>query len=602
MSAMLGQADRGRGEKSPPGASADDLAGMDAAAAVAELSGGAEGPMPLATGLTFPGPVAQAMFFDDRPVVGAQGPVGSGKTTTVMLSRVRRARQMPRSVVDQVDGKGVRKYKLIGTRETYRQLWSSTIPSYLETIPKSLGVWSGGRGAPVQHRIEFEDEFGPIEWIAEFMAFGDDVIASMRGLQTVDLWLNEADTNPQEVLLAGIGRIGRWPGQKHFKGYPARFRSYGQVVCDFNAPDRDNWTHGVFHDLGRRTAIEAEFRMVARGRIEGELREEMAEATPEARAAELEARMAEAPSFIGFHNQPGGRDPGAENLAHLPPGYYATQVATMKLAGRGDMIARLVDNRITFLRAGAPVFEREFNPALHVSTARLELDPDLPLLIGLDQGFLGAAVVGQYRPGGCWRILAELIFPRKRLLAREFGNRLRDLLDDTFPGHPVGGAWGDMAGEQGSSLTDDENATWNLLVGKAAGFAVRPQRIGSNRIQPRLEAVRASLEYIHGGEPGLLLDGQTCPMLHAGFEARYVWTEEVNASGDKRKVPDKRLVEANVMDALQYLLLGQVRGDGLSSNSFNAPAPRRDRIGAPVERPGLTTAYDVANPYGQAGA
>lgn len=73
--------------------------------------------------------------------------------------------------------------------------------------------------------------------------------------------------------------------------------------------------------------------------------------------------MALTPSFIGFHNQPGGRDAGAENLANLAPGYYATQVATMKLAGRGDMIARLIDNRITFLRAGDPVFRREFNPS-----------------------------------------------------------------------------------------------------------------------------------------------------------------------------------------------------------------------------------------------
>ncbi|PJN92548.1 hypothetical protein CNY89_28745, partial [Amaricoccus sp. HAR-UPW-R2A-40] len=57
-------------------------------------------------------------------------------------------------------------------------------------------------------------------------------------------------------------------------------------------------------------------------------------------------------TFLRAGNQPGGREPGAENLANLAPGYYATQVATMKLAGRGDMIARLIDNRITFLRAG----------------------------------------------------------------------------------------------------------------------------------------------------------------------------------------------------------------------------------------------------------
>lgn len=538
-----------------------DSAGLSAGEAVDQLQGAfATGEMPAPQPLSFPGPIAQAFFSDDRPVVGIQGPVGSGKTTTLVLSRIRRAVSMPRSVIDKR-----RRYKLLGVRETYRQLWSSTIPSYLETIPKSLGEWSGGRGAPVSHRVDFEDEDGPIEWVAEFMAFGDDIVASMRGIQTTDLWLNEADTNPVDVLTTGVGRIKRWPGMRHFEGYDAQFRSYGQVVCDFNAPDRENWTFQVFHDAAERRRIEAELGIE-----------------------------------IAFYNQPGGREEGAENLRNLPADYYPTQVATMTMAGRGDMIARMVDNRVTYLRAGDPVFKREFNPAIHVSRGRLEARADLPLLIGLDQGFIGAAVIAQQPRPGLWRVLGELMFPRERLMAREFGMRLRDLLDDRWPGLVVGGAWGDMAGEHGASQAADENATWNKLVGLAAGFVVKPQRIGSNRLQPRLEAVRAALEHIDGGQPGLLIDGPACPYLQAAFEARYVWTDEINASGDRRKVPDKRLPEANVMDGLQYLMLSGVRGDGTSPTSFRqAVAPRR--IGAPDERrPGLSTGYDVLNPYGGA--
>lgn len=560
MSANLGSANRGGGEAV---SGVDALAGLDAAAAVAELEGGADGPMPLAKGLSFPGPVAQAFFVDNSPVVGIQGPVGSGKTTTLVYSRIRRARQMPRSVID-----GWRRYKLLGIRETYRQLWSSTIPSYLETIPKTLGTWSGGRGAPVQHRVEFEDEFGPIEWIAEFMAFGDDVVASMRGIQTVDIWENEADTNPVEVLTTGIGRISRWPGQRHFEGYPPAQRSYGQIACDFNAPDRDNWAYGVFHDEEGRRRIEAELGI-----------------------------------RIAFHNQPGARGAGAENLHNLAPGYYPTQVAAMKLAGRGDMIARLVDNRITYLRAGDPVFKREFNPAIHVSCEALDVDPDLPLRVGLDQGFIPAAVIAQFRPPFQWRVLADLMFPRERLMARVFGERLADLLDSPrFRTCTVLAGWGDMAGEHGASQAADENATWNLMVSKAAGFPIRPQRIGSNRIQPRLEAVRSALEQLSGGEPGLVIDGGACRFLPAAFEARYVWTDEVNQSGDRRKVPDKSIVEANVMDALQYLLLSEVRGSGASPTSFGMSRDTR-RIGGPQgEARGLSTRYDLLDPYERQGA
>ena len=65
-------------------------------------------------------------------------------------------------------------------------------------------------------------------------------------------------------------------------------------------------------------------------------------------------------------------------------------------------------------------------------------------------------------------------------------------------------------------------------------------RIGANRINPRLEAVRAPLEFLREGRPGLILD-PSCRYLRGGFEARYVWTEEVDTSGNKRKVPNKKL-------------------------------------------------------------
>jgi Flagellar GTP-binding protein len=90
-------------------------------------------------GAQFPGPISEAFYFDDADVCAIQGPVGSGKTTTLMKSRARRAIAMPRSTVD-----GARRYKVLFIRETYRQLWSTTIPSYLETYPKALGHGPAG--------------------------------------------------------------------------------------------------------------------------------------------------------------------------------------------------------------------------------------------------------------------------------------------------------------------------------------------------------------------------------------------------------------------------------------------------------------------------
>ncbi|MFN3953230.1 MAG: hypothetical protein ACK4LQ_02175 [Pararhodobacter sp.] len=562
----------GAGGRGAPGEAEADrldrLAGMAARAAIDELHGDFADDMPQLGSESFPGPVAEAFFHSDATITGIRGPVGSGKTTTLLQSRFRRALAMPRSVLS-----GVRQYKLLAVRQTYRQLWSTTIPSYLETYPKRLGEWSGGRGDPVTHRILFEDDFGPIEWICEFMAFGDDVAASMRGIQSTDIWLNEADTVPNEVLGVGIGRINRWPGRAHFEGYPPEQRSYGQIVCDFNATDEENWVVGVFHDEA------------ARARIAQDLSRHLPEGAKQV--------------TVEFYNQPGFGEPGCENLHNLSPDYYPAQLAALQLSGRGDLADRLVFNKITYLRAGDPVFSREFNRRIHVADRTLTPWPDVPLRIGLDQGFKGAAVIAQFDGPYQWQILGELHFPKERLLAREFGRRLAELLDnERFRGLKVLGGWADMAGEQGASAAADENDTWNLLVSKAAGFTVRPQRIGTNRLQPRLEAVRAALEFLRGGTPGLVID-PSCRFLIAGFEARYVWTDEITPSGDKRKVPDKRLTEANVMDALQYLLLSEVLGTGESPISNTETTGLIGHNGGPpLEGPGLVTAFDILDPYG----
>lgn len=591
MSANIESTERGGGMPSPspagvggdrhglPDERAEELAGMSATEAVASLDAvSSPDKLPDTEEPTFPGPIAERLYWSDADIVGIQGPVGSGKTTTTLKSRLRRAIMMPRSTIDlDEEGRGWRRYKLLVVRETYRQLWSTTIPSYLEVYPKAMGEWSGGRGDPVTHIIRFMDEHGPIEFRVEFMAFGDDIIASMRGVQTTDMWLNEADTCPVEVITTGIGRIDRWPGAAHFAGYPIEMQGYGQIVADFNAPDEENYTFALFHDEeGRRRLVAA-------------LNAALPEGAREVR--------------IEFHDQPGYGMPGCENLQNLSASYYPRQIAAMKLAGRGDMIDRLVYNKITYLRAGEPVFSREFNRRIHVAGHTLEPWPGVPLRLGLDQGFKGAAVIGQYDDRR-WQILAELHFPKERLMAAIFGARLADLLAERrFRGLPVMGGWADMAGEAGASQAADENDTWNRLVAKAAGIRIRPQRIGTNRLQPRLEAVRAPLEYISGGQPGLIID-PSCTILIRGFEARYVWVDEIDARGDKRKVPDKRLTEANVMDALQYLLLSEHRGDGLSKISFPDPhadaGGRMGHNGGPALEAagGLRTGYDPLNPYG----
>jgi hypothetical protein len=443
-----------------------------------------------------------------------------------MASRKRRAVMAPRSGLD-----GRRRYRVTFARQTYRQLWQTTIPSWFEVMPRKMGQWAGGRGDPVTHRIEFEDRWGVIEFTAEFLAFGEspsEVTANMRGVQTTDLALEEADTIDATVVAVGIGRIDRYPPKEHFRGLPTGVGGYGQLSATYNACEETNPIVGLFEP----------------------------EEAPDPAQREVRDRLVAQGFRISFFRQPGGREPGAENLPNLSPSYYAHQVATMSAMGRGDEIRRLVDNRHGYVRQGDPVFRREWNARVHVAEHALAPAPGEALILGLDQGFFGAGIVLGFRPPFQWRVYAECVFD-ERLFAEEFGLRFRELLEDEFAQARVAEAWGDMAGDK-EAAESQEAATWNAIVGEALGVAIMGQTEGANRIAPRLRAIRAGLDWIHKGEPGLLVS-PTCRRLIRGFEAAYVWAEEADAAGNRTTKPKKRGVrEADVMDALAHAML--IRG------------------------------------------
>jgi hypothetical protein len=513
-------------------ATEDDWRALDGAAAPGMAKAGVEEAreFPHVNLWKPPGPVADAFFRCDDDVTGIRGPVGSGKTTAHLRSRIRRAQMMPRSCIDNL-----RRYKVGIVRATYRQLWSTTIPSWWEVMPKGMGKWAGGRGEPVTHTIRFEDRHGPIEFIAEFLAFGEspaEIDANIRGAQFTDMALEEADTNPVAVFTKGITRIDRYPSKDHFAHLPPELRSYGQVSCSYNAPDEDNWTVRV---------------------LEGQASEKDAE------AREVRAALAEEQIAIRFFRQPGFDEPGVENLQNLSPKYYPRAIASMRAEGRGNDVERLVYNRIGFVRIGEPVFLKHYRRNRHRSPVPLRPVPGVPLRIGLDQGYFGAAVIGQFLAPFQWRILAELVF-KEGSFAPEFGRALRELLDTRFPGHPVyNPAFCDMAGTQNESL---EDVTWMTTVAAAARLRIEPQRLGGNRIEPRLAVWRAAMDWDHFGDPGLLID-PSCTFILRGLENDYVWSQEADKAENRGRIPKKRGVRAaDAIDAGGYMMLAESLPDG----------------------------------------
>lgn len=538
----------------------DPAAELAARATQAPSTGTEASELPIGQVWEPPGPKASAFYWSDAAVCLIRGPVGSGKTTANLRKCFRRALTMPRSTVD-----GVRRYKVVVARATYRQLWQTTIPSWFEVVPRKIGKWAGGRGDPVTHTIEFSDRDGPVEFVAEFLAFGEtatEIQANMRGIQTTDMALEEGDTLDPVVFTQAITRIDRYPAKSHFQGgaywehaYPREQQSYGQINLSYNAPEEGNWILAL---------------------------EGSEDADPDA-AAMLAKVLEDTGVEIAFFRQPGYGEDGTENTANLSQEYYPRQIAVMMAAGRKDDIKRFVYNKVALLRIGDPVFEDHFNERIHAPGEALEPWPGVPLRIGLDQGFFGAAVIAQFRPPFQWQILRELWF-KKRTRARVFGLALRDILEDdpVIGGMPVEGAWGDIAGEQGNAA-GEENEVWNLVVGEASGIFIEPQKFGHNRIQPRLEAWNAALDHMHGGEASLLIDPQ-CKLLRRGLANDYIWEHDVDKAGNRTQKPKKRGCRAaDVIDAGGYMLLSEMLPTGIAPNEERRPKDRRPP-GAPLAR------------------
>ncbi|MEM6577948.1 MAG: hypothetical protein AAF678_05605 [Pseudomonadota bacterium] len=496
-----------------------------------------------------PGPVGEAFFFSDADVNLLRGPVGSGKTTLNLRKRFRRAMTAPRSVIDKH-----RRYKCVVARTTFRQIWNTSIPSWLEVIGREHGKWSGGRGDPVRHELQWEDDHGLVLFEIEFQAFGEslaEIEANVRGVQTTDFAFEEADTIPLILFTTAMGRINRYPQKMHFEGYGEEHRSYGLIDMTYNAPDSENYL--------------AQIEDVVGGHVETKEHRQFAEL------------IKDEDFNIQVFRQPGGNEDGAENLPNLAPDYYKKQRAAMLLAGRSDQITRLIDNRIGVIKEGDLVFEGSWNADIHVAREPLQPDRRRPLLIGLDQGFFGAAVIGQFFEPYQWVIHRELWFP-ERMHAADFGQELRDLLDRDFEGFEVAGAFSDMAGEQGSALAQD-GENWNQIVGSIADIDIEPQLEGMNRIQPRLNAVRAALDWIWRGQPGLLID-PSCKLLIKGFGGSYVWAREADKDGKGTVKPKKSgNRSADVIDALQYLTLSEQTPEGMAPIEGKPRVPGRDRHG-----------------------
>lgn len=440
-----------------------------------------------------PGPVADAFIADRSSVSAIMGPMGSGKTSAVIMKTILRAAEMQPSKLT-----GERLYKVGVVRNTMTDLKRTTMKS-IENWFGDAGQWGGGGSAsePPFFKVGMPRPDGTIArlWY-EFVGLDTHNIEQLaKGWEITDYWLNEADLVPKDVLDFVDGRAGRYPSEIH--GKPKFYCG----MLDYNAPDIENYCYTVFES--------------------------------------------DLPEGYKLFKQPGGRDPKAENLMNLPDGYYDRLAV-----GKEDWwVRRNIDNRYGFSRDGKPVYD-EYNDDFHCSNDDLMPVAGLVVKVDFDQGLRPACVLRQTMPNGQLRILDELYCEQG---AKGLCTLLKQLIGSTkYAGFKVIGGRCDPA----ANAKDGNDAeSWVDCVNRLMGWtgAAMVRVADTNDPGKRQGAVRHRLKTnVDSARPGILIS-RTCRVLRKGFNSDYKFKRKrVAGTADYEENPDKKYPVADVHDALQY--------------------------------------------------
>jgi len=454
-----------------------------------------------------PGPVAENFMMSNAFVRGIRGPVGSGKTTACIMDMLQTAQMQPLY-------NGKRHYRAVIIRNTYGELLSTTIPSFQAWVPRDIGRYA--EKAPIVHEID-DGECNYQFW---FLALDQPKhVKKLLSMEVTQGWLNEAREIPKAILDALTVRVGRYPSAN--MGGCVR----SGVIMDTNSPDTEHWWAKLsdFPDdelLQQTLEIEAELRA-------------MGALAPTQKIMEFFTQ----PSAEG---QDGKQNPDAENLDHLPPGYYVKA----KVGKSQDWIKVYVRNEYGFVMDGKPVYP-EYRDNLHVMACAFQ--PNLELHIGMDFGLTPAAVFAQRGPTGQVRVLSELV--ATRLGAKNFAREIRQHLAERYAGARLGTITGDPAGS--AAIADDEEKTVFKVL-EAEGVMAKPAH--TNDFTIRREAVADGLSKISDGFPLLVLHPE-CKTLRKGMAGGYQFKRVAVTEERYQDKPNKNHY-SHVAEALQYLSMG----------------------------------------------
>ena len=478
-----------------------------------------------------PGPVAKAFIQDQSFFSGIQGPVGSGKSSAACMKIIKCATEMPAC------RDGIRRSKWAVIRNTYPELKTTTIKTWLEWFPEEhFGrfLWT----PPYTHVVKFAD----VELEVVFIALEtEDDVGKLLSLDLTGGWINEARELPKGILDALTLRLGRYPPTREVDEF-----WYG-LIADTNAPPDDHWW------------------AVMSG-----------QAPPPEHYSETEKAQLVKPDDWTFYSQPGaaielkdqsGRNTGwklnpeAENLTALPRDYYKHAMTGKD----SDYIRVFIGNQIGSARGGKPVYGN-FSRQLHVAVHSRQPDPKLPILLGIDFGLTPAVTFAQRYADQRFYLFDEYTSTDVGLvsLARVIKDKLaywQRMTGESFEYR----AWGDPAGDARSPHDEHTRTSYQILA--SHGVIARPAP--SNDPVLRIEAVDSLLTTLIDGQTMVLIDPR-CRVMIRGFEEGYHYKKKKGLAEQGTLDKPEKNQYSHPHDSFQYLVLGEGVGTELKRRQKNA--------------------------------
>lgn len=342
--------------------------------------------------VTYNAPPTVAKFMRDPALVRVVvGPVGSGKTTGMLMELCRR-------MTDEFpDARGIRKTRFGIIRNTSAQLRQTVLPEiekwlsaafrYKVTDSTLLFAFPLPDGTKVES-----------EWLLIPMDEPRDV-QRLLSLNLTGAWGSEARELPLQVIEALLGRVGR------YKSIGVDQCKWMGIILETNPPDEDSEWH-------KRLEIDR-------------------------------------PAKWQVFKQPGGMADDAENLQYLPKGYYQNLMEN----NTADWCDVFVHAKYGKSLSGQAVFRSSFRPEFHLVAGGLKTTDGYPLMLGQDFGRTPAALITQIDVRGRLLVLGEQTSTDMGI-EQFVQTLLKPALARKYPGAPVFMV-ADPAGRQKSQVGEE---------------------------------------------------------------------------------------------------------------------------------------------------